>query len=310
MWALSAAWPARAHDLWIEPSTFHPAPGAPVGIRLRVGQHFVGDPLPRYGSLVLRFDLTSGDGERSIEGDEGDEPAGRITIPSAGAHLVGYRSNNSYVSQEPQKFVEYLKEEGLEQIILLRAGRGESQKPSREFFARCAKALLFAGSAPHTGFDRVLGFTLEIVPEKDPEAWQPGGDLVFRLIYEGRPLADALLVAMPQSEPSKKLDDALGPEWPGRFSPASRRRVAGQGRADDPVCRRESRLAEPLGFLNIRDPGSGLDKRRPMTKRRIGRDRILAGLLLLSCAACRKGGADLEDAGLGSQGPGGVAGTG
>lgn len=204
-WVLLDPRPVLAHDLWIEPSTFHPAPGASVDIRLRVGQHFVGDALPRYGSLVLRFDLSSGDGERVIEGDEGDEPAGRITIPSAGAHLVGYRSNNSYVSQEPQKFDEYLKEEGLEQIILLRSGRGEGQKPSREFFARCAKALLFAGSAPHTGFDRVLGFTLEIVPEKDPEAWQAGGDLVFRLIYEGRPLAGALLVAMPQSDPSQKL---------------------------------------------------------------------------------------------------------
>jgi uncharacterized GH25 family protein len=203
--ASAAARPAAAHDLWIEPSAFHPAPGATIDIRLRVGMNFIGDPLPRYGSLVQRFDLSSRDGERSIEGNEGDEPAGRIAIPSAGAHLVGYRSNNSYVSQEPQKFEEYLKEEGLEQIIRIRAGRGESQKPSREFFARCAKALVVSGSGPRTGFDRVLGFTLEIVPEKDPEAWQAGGDLVFRILYEGKPLSGALLVALPQREPSRKL---------------------------------------------------------------------------------------------------------
>ncbi len=171
----------------------------------------------------------------SIEGDEGDEPAGRITIPSAGAHLVGYRSNNSYVSQEPQKFDEYLKEEGLEQIILLRSGRGDGQKPSREFFARCAKALLFAGSGPHTGFDRVLGFTLEIVPEKDPDAWQAGGELVFRLIYEGKPLAGALARGDAAERSFQEALDALGPEWTGRVSPAARRRVARQGRADDPV---------------------------------------------------------------------------
>ncbi len=63
-WVFFTSPAARAHDLWIEPSAFHPAPGASVDIRLRVGQHFVGDPLPRYGSLVLRFDLSSSDGER------------------------------------------------------------------------------------------------------------------------------------------------------------------------------------------------------------------------------------------------------
>jgi uncharacterized GH25 family protein len=209
--ALCVAQAAAAHDLWIEPSAFHTIPGATIGIRLRVGMNFVGDPLPRYDSLVQRFDLSSQDGERSIEGNEGDEPAGRIVIPSAGAHLVGYRSNNSYLSQEPQKFEEYLKEEGLEQIIRIRAGRGESQKPSREFFARCAKALVVSGSGPRGAFDRVLGFTLEIVPEKDPEAWQAGSALVFRVVYEGKPLPGALIVAMPQREPSRKLSARSDP---------------------------------------------------------------------------------------------------
>ena len=196
---------ADAHDLWIEPSAFHPAPGATIGVRLRVGMNFVGDPLPRYSSLVQRFDLSSRDGERPIDGSEGDEPAGSIEIPSAGAHIVGYRSNNTYLSQEPQKFEEYLKEEGLEQIMRIRAGRGESQKPSREFFARCAKALVVAGAGSREGFDRVLGFTLEIVPQTDPEAWRAGGDFAVRLLYEGKPLAGALVVALPQREPSGKL---------------------------------------------------------------------------------------------------------
>jgi len=208
---VTAASSASAHDLWIEPSAFHPAPGATISIRLRVGQNFVGDPLPRYDSLVQRFDLSSRDGERPIEGGEGDDPAGRIAIPSPGAHLVGYRSNNSYVSQEAQKFEEYLKEEGLEQIIRTRAGRGESQKPSREFFARCAKALVVSGSGPRAGFDRVLGFTFEIVPEKDPEAWEAEGDLVFRVLFEGQPLPGALIVALPQRDPSRKLSARSDP---------------------------------------------------------------------------------------------------
>lgn len=203
--ALLAGAPAAAHDLWIEPSTFHPAPGATVAVRLRVGQNFVGEPLPRYERLLERFVLSSSDGDRAIDGKEGDEPAGSIAIPSSGVHLVGYRSNNSYLSLEPRKFDDYLKDEGLERVIALRGQKGQSEEPSREFFARCAKALLSAGNGPRTGFDRVLGFTFEIIPEKDPEGWRPRRALPFRLLYEGKPLAGALVVAMPQQTPAEKL---------------------------------------------------------------------------------------------------------
>jgi uncharacterized GH25 family protein len=202
--ALLCAAPAAAHDLWIEPSTFHPAVGATVAVRLQVGQNFVGEPLPRSDRLVERFVLSSSDGDRAIDGQDGDEPAGSIVIPSSGVHLVGYRSNNSYVSLEPQKFEDYLKDEGLERIVALRGQRGQSQMPSREFFARCAKALVSANGL-RTGFDRILGFTLEIIPEKDPEGWRPRKDLPFRLLYEGRPLAGALVVAMPRQTPAEKL---------------------------------------------------------------------------------------------------------
>ncbi len=44
---------AQAHDFWIEPSTFHPAPGAMVSVGLRVGQNFIGDPVPRLHRRIL-----------------------------------------------------------------------------------------------------------------------------------------------------------------------------------------------------------------------------------------------------------------
>ncbi len=39
--------PLFAHDMWIEPTTFSPEAGQIVGVRLRVGQDLLGDPLPR-----------------------------------------------------------------------------------------------------------------------------------------------------------------------------------------------------------------------------------------------------------------------
>jgi uncharacterized GH25 family protein len=198
---------AAAHDFWIEPSNFRPAVGSTVAIRLFVGPGFQGEPFPRVPQLLSRFVLVSASGERGIPGRAGDDPAGTIRIEEAGLQIVGYRSSNYPVSIDAAKFEEYLKEEGLEKIAAIRARRGETGKPAREVFSRCAKALLDAraGGGGKTGFDRSLGFTLELVPERDPYALGPGRELPVRLLLDGKPLSGALVQALLHGDPGAKV---------------------------------------------------------------------------------------------------------
>jgi uncharacterized GH25 family protein len=57
------------------------------------------------------------------------------------------------------------------------------------------KSLLRSGTTANaTGFDRVLGLTLEFVLEADPIG-APGQRVPMRLLLEGRPLARALVIA-------------------------------------------------------------------------------------------------------------------
>lgn len=202
-----------AHDFWIEPSTFRPAVGASVDIALRVGEGFRGDPVPRAPERIVQFTLVSQSRKTPVEGVPARDPAGVARISEPGLQIVGYRSNTSKVELDAEKFEQYLKEEGLESIVAERARRGESKKPSREIYSRCAKALLAAGGAGRSGHDRPLGFTLELVPEKNPYALRAGGSLPFRLEYRGRPLAGALVVALNRDAPDKRLSartDARG----------------------------------------------------------------------------------------------------
>lgn len=89
-------------------------------------------------------------------------------------------------------------------MIAERARRGESGKPSRELFSRAAKALVQVGGQGSSGFDRPLGLALELVPEKNPCELGPGEELPVRLLWQGRPLAGALVVALPYSAPEAK----------------------------------------------------------------------------------------------------------
>jgi uncharacterized GH25 family protein len=202
---LLAAPALQAHDFWMEPANFTPAPGERVAVRLRVGEGFRGDPVPRDPQRIERFAAVGASGEVPVPGVPNGEPAGFLALNAPGLYLLVYDSNHASVELEAKKFEEYLKEEGLESIVAERARRGESAKASREIYSRCAKSLLAAGGAGKSGHDRVLGFTLELVPEKNPFAFRTGGSFPLRLEYRGKPLAGALVVALNRDAPEKRL---------------------------------------------------------------------------------------------------------
>jgi Domain of unknown function (DUF4198) len=195
----------RAHDMWIAPTTFFPALGQIVGAKLRVGQDLLGDPLPRDPALINQFVVEDASGRKPLVGRDGSDPAGYLRAGTAGLLVVGYLSNASPVELAPEKFNQYLKEEGLDAVAALRARRNEAGAKARELFSRCAKSLVLAGFPSESQGDRTLGFTLELVAERNPYVLRSGEELPVRLIYQNRPLAGALVVAINRLNPSEKV---------------------------------------------------------------------------------------------------------
>ena len=194
-----------AHDMWIEPSTFAPDAGQIVPLRLRVGQDLIGDPLPRDSSLVNQFIVDDAEGRKPVVGRDRSDPAGFVRAAAPGLLVVGYHSKPSVVEMTPEKFNQYLKEEGLDAVAALRARQHATGAGARDLYTRCAKSLILSGRATEAQHDRALGFTLELVAERNPYALGPGQDLPVRLTYESRPLPDALVVAMNRSNPAEKV---------------------------------------------------------------------------------------------------------
>jgi uncharacterized GH25 family protein len=206
-----------AHDMWIDPTTFSPASGQIVGMRLRVGQDLLGDPVPRDPALINQFVVEDGAGRKPLVGRAGADPAGFLRVAMPGLLVIGYHSNPSPVEQTPEKFDQYLKEEGLDAVAALRARRNETGARIREIFSRCAKSLVMSGPANEKQSDRSLGFTLELVAERNPYAIRAGQDLPVRLTYENRPLAGALVVAINRLNPAAKLTARTDQEGRVRF---------------------------------------------------------------------------------------------
>jgi hypothetical protein len=230
--------PASAHDFWIEPTAFTPAPAQTVGLRLRVGENWVGEPVVLAPRLVKQFVIDDVQQRRPVLVRAGGDPAGVFRVAQPGLQVVSYVNDPNRVDIDADKFNAYLAAEGLDHILALRAQRGQSDAAAREWYVRCAKSLLWSGTvaadtarerAPDRGFDsqldrqldhqldhqldRPLGLPLELVAEHNPYALVAFDVMPLRLLHHDRPLMGALVVAINSQQPTQRISarsDAQG----------------------------------------------------------------------------------------------------
>jgi uncharacterized GH25 family protein len=260
--ALAAAAGARAHDLWIEPSSFTPEPGVRLAVRLFIGQLFAGDPFPRDPRLMLRFAVISGGGgsgggESPIQGVPDTDPAGFLVAGKPGLYELVYASGHAAVQLDAAKFEKYLSDEGLEAVSAERARTGRSGTPAKEIFSRCAKSLIVVGGDAGAGSQRLLaplGLVLELVPETNPYALAPGQELPLRLLYGGRPLRGAKVTALLKPRPERQA----GPAPPARPPRQVAARTDAQGRVRLPLAEPGIWLVKAVHMIAA-PPGSGAD---------------------------------------------------
>ncbi|MGQ0614614.1 MAG: DUF4198 domain-containing protein [Planctomycetaceae bacterium] len=219
-WALLllCAAPVLGHEFWIEASTYRPAPGEAVACRLFVGDGFPGEAYARNPAHIESFFLLADGRRRAVPGRDGADPAGRLHAPAtAGTAVIVYRSRRSRVELPAGEFERYLVEEGLEAIVRQRKERGESGEPGREVFSRCAKTLLRSRGGRGGGHDALAGLPLELVPEEDPAAIEPGAPLTLRVLEAGAPLPGALVRAFPKEGGGEPLAVRTGADGRASF---------------------------------------------------------------------------------------------
>lgn len=201
--ALLLALPLAAHDHWIAPSSFRPAVGERVELAVRVGHPAQFEEKVRDPRRIVRFEswAPGASAAQAVLGIDGKPPAGLFKAKATGLHMLAYQSDHAFVEIEPAKYADFLREEGLDDVLAERERRGESALPGRDSYARFDKALLRVADGPADGFGRVVGLPLELVLESDPSAWQPEQPLRLRLELAGRPLEGRQIKLVRLSEP-------------------------------------------------------------------------------------------------------------
>jgi uncharacterized GH25 family protein len=192
---------AGAHDFWVQPASFSTAPGVTTAITLQVGHGVFRQRTPIALRRILRFTASGPGGEtRDLRGGlhlGGATEDGAIQFFAPGAYVLALETDAEAESHLPSiRYNDYLKAEGLTPAIDLRARTHRTDADGSENYRRCAKALVQVGPARAVSWavvTRPVGMTLEIVPEANPYASARPMRLPVRVIYEGRPLAGALV---------------------------------------------------------------------------------------------------------------------
>ncbi len=190
--------PASAHDYWLVPETFTPKDGANVPVRIFVGEALKPEQEIAYASkktAAVQLVTAKKVVKNFAEPQEGAKPALAFKMEGPGTAVFRYDRGWSSIVLKADKFTEYLKEEGLEEIIKARAAAGESNADGKERYRRYLKTVVHAGGAPDDTPTQSLGQVLEIVPLKNPYALKPGAELPVKVLFEEKPLAGLKLTA-------------------------------------------------------------------------------------------------------------------
>ena len=160
-----------AHDFWLAPETFVPAPGKPVKVRLLVGDGLEVETeraFERKGTTRLVALRASGMRDLLGSGMEGKTPFAQITFDKTGSWWIGLERERKTIRLEADKFNDYLAEEGLAKILEQRRVLGEDRKPGRERYSRYVKCLIQVAARSDDTWKKLVEHRLEIEPITDP----------------------------------------------------------------------------------------------------------------------------------------------
>ena len=194
LFIITAPVPIAAHDFWLEPETFHAAPGEAVHIHFLVGHAGDRRDWNVRSDRIVSLLKSGPDGDADLNGTisaDKQRSGANAVATKPGTYLVSLESTEAFSTLPAKQFNAYLLEEGLMPALEYRKANGEIDSSGREVYSRRAKALLQIGDSKSDNVTKTIGQTLEIVPLANPYALANDAPLPVQVLYNGAPLEGA-----------------------------------------------------------------------------------------------------------------------
>lgn len=185
----------QAHEFWLQPLQFRYQVNEEASIEFMVGESFTGEQWDLKKHKVELLDWHTATSKTDLTSQIKNVKGFRLLqkLPAEGTQLFAMKSNAAYIELPAEKFNEYLKEDGLDDVLEERKKKNLLNRPSTENYTRFTKLLLQAGNTKDDTYKKNVGFRIEIIPQSNPYTLKSGDYLQCLVLFEGKPLPHALV---------------------------------------------------------------------------------------------------------------------
>jgi len=186
---------ASAHEFWLQPKKFKYKPGEEIKVDFMVGESFTGEFWDLHRHKAEKLELYRVSGVKDLVNEIKPTNGNNISLiaDQEGTYLLAMQSNAAYLEMAGKEFNDYLKEDGLDNILAERTKLNQLEKPSREFYSRYGKLMVQVGEKTDDTYKKKIGLRYEIVPDQNPYTLKTGDHVQCKVYYEGKPAAHALV---------------------------------------------------------------------------------------------------------------------
>ena len=208
------AYPAAAHDTWLQPRRTAVLPGTIAQLDLTSGDKFA------MFETAIKSDRVATSRVR-LNGKTLDIRAGspekkslelRVPLSDPGIATLWLSLAPHSIELNRKQVQHYLDEIDAPALLTQAWYAGKATKPWREIYSKHTKTFVRVGRPKaDRSWGEPVGMALEIVPEKDPTMLRAGDEFPVRVLRNGAPLADFSLGIVregPSNRSFKKTDSA------------------------------------------------------------------------------------------------------
>jgi uncharacterized GH25 family protein len=187
-----AATMAGAHDMFFRLAHYFVSPGDRVRAPLLNGT-FSRSMNSIKWNRVADLSVTSPAGRAAQDSTRWDTKSDTSWLSFAtgkpGTYVIGLSTRTAELDETGKDFNEYLRTDGVPDVLAARTKAGELGKAVRERYSKHVKAVLQVGEARSGEWATVLGYPAELVPLSNPADLRKGDELALRCLVDGKPMS-------------------------------------------------------------------------------------------------------------------------
>jgi len=181
---------ATAQEFWMQPEKFLLAFGEKFAVGLKTGENFMGEAWQLTKSQVENLTIHQIATSNNLKDSIADGEKNNIThiVKAAGTYILCLESNNAFSELQADKFNEYLKDNGLDDILDQRTKSNKFSSPGKEYYSVQSKLMFQVADKTDDTYKKVIGFQAEIIPDRNPYTLKIGDQIRFKILFDGKPV--------------------------------------------------------------------------------------------------------------------------